>query len=698
MALVNIAGLMAKQNKKILLIDWDLEAPGLNSFFDGNTHTEKLGLVDLVTDLIEQTQPEVQNTEEFYNQFLHEHLQNYTQQNLQLNSSGFYVDIISAGKFGDEYTTKLNAIDWLAFYKRSPSFFRTFAQHLESKYDYILIDSRTGLSDTGGVCTMLMPQILVLVFALNNQNLNGVLDVAKQSLNYRLDSNDFRNLTVLPLPSRIDHQNSKDLQEWIDRYTNRFQELFKEVYLLDECRLVNYFNEAKIPYKPEHAYGEKIPVLSESINNDLFISYHYAQFCKLVTNEIPLWELRSSEEIERDRQLANSHFQKGLENYYSKNFEQACAEFEKSCSLESDANSFNNWGVSLGNLAKTKTGREADALYQVALEKFQKAVEIDENYYEAFNNWGNYLGDLAKLKGRDEAELLYRLSFEKYKKAVKIYPNYHEALYNWGNYLGNLARTKMGEEAEELFKLAFEKYQKAVDTKPEKHEVFNNWGVALGDLAKTKIGQEAEDLFQLAFEKYQKAVDIKPDKFEAYNNWGGNLGDLAKIKGKEEAEALYYLGCEKYQRSIAIKPDYYEAYTNWGNYLGLLAETKSGEAAEVLYKLAFEKFQRADEIKPNQHVTLYNWGHNLGNLAKRKVGDEAVKLYALALEKFQKGIECGGNHYNLACMYALKGDKQLAMKHLETSLIRGEITPQFVKEDADWKEYLKDPDFLKLVE
>ena len=111
----------------------------------------------------------------------------------------------------------------MEFYAKTPEYFRTLAQHLEKEYDYILIDSRTGLADTSGVCTMLMPSVLVLVFALNQQNIDGVIKVAKQSLEYRFGSHDERNLNIFPLPSRIETANSEKYQEWEDNFKNGFE-------------------------------------------------------------------------------------------------------------------------------------------------------------------------------------------------------------------------------------------------------------------------------------------------------------------------------------------------------------------------------------------------------------------------------------------------------------------------------------------
>ena len=44
-------------------------------------------------------------------------------------------------------------------------------------FDIVLIDSRTGLSDTGGICTIRLPDIVVAMFTANHQSLYGVRDV-----------------------------------------------------------------------------------------------------------------------------------------------------------------------------------------------------------------------------------------------------------------------------------------------------------------------------------------------------------------------------------------------------------------------------------------------------------------------------------------------------------------------------------------
>lgn len=383
MSLVNIACLMAKQSKKVLLIDWDLEAPGLHSFFGSSINKEDLGLVDFITKAGEIIKIESQNNEKGYLRFFTENAANYISKEVGVEGSNFKIDIIKAGKLGEGYSDKLNAIHWIDFYKIAPTFFRSFAQFLESRYDYILIDARTGLADTSGVCTMLMPQILVLVFALNNQNINGVIEVAKQSAFYRFDSNDHRRLTIYPLPSRIDNENPKELAKWITTYSERFEGMFKELHLLDICNLENYFNLAKIPYKPAYAYGENIPVIDESTDNDFFISYHYNQFLKLLQDDTSIWDILSPQQLEENRKQANIHFQNGYKFSTNNEFEKAIEEFEKSLELNPDnENALSNLGLAFAKLAETKKGIEAELLYKEAFDKYQRAIAIDPDNYD----------------------------------------------------------------------------------------------------------------------------------------------------------------------------------------------------------------------------------------------------------------------------------------------------------------------------
>ena len=244
---------------------------------------------------------------------------------------------------------------------------------------------------------------------------------------------------------------------------------------------------------------------------------------------------------------------------------------------------------------------------------------------------------------------------------------------------------------------ASKEYKAATELKSKFHEAYYNWGLALSELAQTKSGIEAEALYKDSFEKYDYATQLKPDDHEAYNNWGVALSNLAQTKSGVEAEELYKDSFEKYHQATQLKPDDHEAYNNWGNALSNLAQAKSGIEAEALYKDSFEKYHQATQLKPDGHEVYYNWGNALVNLAQTKSGVEAEELYNEAFEKLQQAIKNGGSSYNLACLYAIRNKKEEALKYLERSLSRNEISVEFVEKDKDWDGLRDDSDFKRIL-
>ena len=196
-----------------------------------------------------------------------------------------------------------------------------------------------------------------------------------------------------------------------------------------------------------------------------------------------------------------------------------------------------------------------------------------------------------------------------------------------------------------------------------------------------------------ASKEYEIATELKSGIYKAYNNWGVALHDLAKTKSGSESEELYEDACLKYDQAIQFKPDFHEAYNNWGLALHDLAERKSGSESEELYEDACLKYDQAIQFKPDFHDAYNNWGVALCQLAKIKSDSKSEELYNEAIKKYQQAIENGGHSYNLACIYAIRNKKEEALKYLEHSLLRSEISVEFVMKDKDWGGFYKDLDF-----
>ncbi len=168
------------------------------------------------------------------------------------------------------------------------------------EYGYVLIDSRTGLTDTSGICTRVMPEKLVAVFVPNQQNLEGIQRVVRQAVEYRLASRDDRPLEIFPLASRIDGSDSMRRKIWwqggeidgkhIKGYQATFKDLFKELNGLDECDLHNYFDITQIPHDSVYAYGEKVAAAKDGIDDKFSIGHACAELTRLLSESVAPWE------------------------------------------------------------------------------------------------------------------------------------------------------------------------------------------------------------------------------------------------------------------------------------------------------------------------------------------------------------------------------------------------------------------------
>jgi tetratricopeptide (TPR) repeat protein len=308
MALANIACLLARRDESgaVLMVDWDLEAPGLHRFFSGRLldghgrpwdmdADEHPGLIDLFSALAENVPAASEEQSEDDARGL---LDSIDLDAYLLQSDLPDLFLLKAGRFDEGYPTRVNTFAWEPLHKRSPWLFGSLAEHLMGRFRYVLIDSRTGMTDSGGICTMLMPEKLVVVFTPNAQSLTGVTELVGRAIGYRQESDDLRPLVVFPLASRIELSEEELRKLWrkggpeedLVGYQPQFEEAFKAAYDLDECDLEAYFDDVQVQYVPSYSYGEKLAVLLESGSERLSLSRSYESFTeRLVTLAAP-WE------------------------------------------------------------------------------------------------------------------------------------------------------------------------------------------------------------------------------------------------------------------------------------------------------------------------------------------------------------------------------------------------------------------------
>ncbi|HWS88603.1 MAG TPA: tetratricopeptide repeat-containing protein [Pyrinomonadaceae bacterium] len=259
MALANVAWVLASAGKRVLTVDWDLEAPGLHRYFFPFIADKELsgtdGLINFVHDYKVKalspptSQPE--GPEPWYAE--HADIRDYS---MALRWDGFPrgggIDFVPAGRQDESYSELVNFLNWKDFYERlgGSQFFEEAAAQMRRNYDYVLIDSRTGVSDTSGICTVKLPDALAVCFTLNNQSINGASGVADFVLRQR--PND---IEIYPVQTRIEFAEEQMLREMqlyarerFDQFPNR---LPPELTTADE-----YWERAQVPYVPFYAYRE----------------------------------------------------------------------------------------------------------------------------------------------------------------------------------------------------------------------------------------------------------------------------------------------------------------------------------------------------------------------------------------------------------------------------------------------------------
>ncbi len=167
MALVNVAVELANQGKRVLIVDFDLEAPGLDTFDLGRPDEPTPGVVDFVRDYLDTGRaPDASN---------------YLFKSSGSVDNGGRLWVMPSGSQDRGYAAKLGSIDWNDLYEHHDGYllFEDLKLQWQAAIepDYVLLDSRTGYTDVGGICTRHLPDAVVALFFPNDQNLRGLTKV-----------------------------------------------------------------------------------------------------------------------------------------------------------------------------------------------------------------------------------------------------------------------------------------------------------------------------------------------------------------------------------------------------------------------------------------------------------------------------------------------------------------------------------------
>ncbi len=242
MALANVAAMLAKEGRRVLLIDFDLEAPGLDSFEGLGCAKGHSGVVEYVAEYLAIGKaPPIAS-------FVRECVPASTHLRGKLW-------LMPSGKKDQQYNRARARINWADLYDKydGERFIENWKADVEQTYapDYVLIDSRTGLTDVGGICTLHLPQLVVLLYALNDQNIHGIAGVAR-AISKAENTRPPQLLTVASPVPPMPREKSGLLQERLDLAE-------KELGVKPHCQ-IHY--DGRVPLKEQIVVWEDIdPVI-----------------------------------------------------------------------------------------------------------------------------------------------------------------------------------------------------------------------------------------------------------------------------------------------------------------------------------------------------------------------------------------------------------------------------------------------------
>ena len=140
-------------------------------------------------------------------------------------------------------------------------------------------------TDSGGVCTIPLPDILTLVFTTNEQSVDGVkvasrAQAARQTLAY-----DRMPLLVFPLLSRFEGRTEfQEAQKWLDKLDDTLKPFYND-WVPKSIQARRVLERTKLPYIAFFSFGEHLPAVTEGTSDPEGLGYAYLSAASLIAGD-----------------------------------------------------------------------------------------------------------------------------------------------------------------------------------------------------------------------------------------------------------------------------------------------------------------------------------------------------------------------------------------------------------------------------
>lgn len=280
LALANMAEHLSRLNQKVCIIDFDLEAPGLQYKFLKADNIQKIeaGLVDYICFFIK-------------NKKIPGSLKEYSLIIPRLANSKGEIRLIPTGNIlSPNYWKDLSSINWrnLLYNKfgQGIPFFLELQERIEIEFkpDVLLIDSRAGISDMSGICTSLLPDKVVFLVTNNRENIEGTRQILRSIQKSPRFSNQepikfIFALTRIPFP---ESKSDKDLE---NKMVTELEIFFNEP-ITDLESQVNVNDMCVLHSDRELELSETLRINAEDKVDDTVLLRDYLKLFAKITDDV----------------------------------------------------------------------------------------------------------------------------------------------------------------------------------------------------------------------------------------------------------------------------------------------------------------------------------------------------------------------------------------------------------------------------
>jgi MinD-like ATPase involved in chromosome partitioning or flagellar assembly/tetratricopeptide (TPR) repeat protein len=247
MALANVAWRLAEKGKRIGIIDLDLEAPGLSLVKDFTPGKKKVGGLSA---FLNRTPQEVARSRGDKSHDIESFCYIIESEQFKYPGKLFFLPVgEEAGLSLAKYLDGEAAPDPLLAVKK---------EFADLDCQYLLVDSRTGISATSGIAAVMYPDQVVMVLGLNSQNIRGTHNALRTFRKY--GQNIFFNF----LPSLVPYGEEK-LKE---KAFAKIKKMLRDNGLPEDRLFIDLW----LPYHPQLAVEDR-PMLLKGVANFLAERY-----------------------------------------------------------------------------------------------------------------------------------------------------------------------------------------------------------------------------------------------------------------------------------------------------------------------------------------------------------------------------------------------------------------------------------------